>query len=86
MPGMKERVAKVDRVFEAVVTEGKSERQQRALVLDLLGDIRGVSIHEMGRIERPKRREKVREEYMQPEQTGIVRGEEDFEGVQDMFG
>ena len=49
---MAEREAKVDRALQAI-SETNSERQQRSLVLDLLAGVRGVSIHELGKIERP---------------------------------
>lgn len=49
---MAEREAKVDRTLQAI-SETHSERQQRSLVLDLLAGVRGVSIHELGKIERP---------------------------------
>jgi exportin-5 len=58
-------------------------------VLDLLSSVRGVSIHEQGKIERSKpRKSAIKEEYMAVEQTpAIVRGTSPgLVGIADMFG
>lgn len=64
---------------------------QRSLVLDLLSSIKGVSIHEQGRIQRAppiKKRTQMMEQYMSVEQQPtIVRGTSPgLAGVADMFG
>lgn len=87
LPGMAGKESRLDRKIRGVV-EAKTERLQRAVVLDLLKEVRGQSIQEIGRMERAEPKRKVREEYMkmQDEQTGIQRGGDDvFEGVADMF-
>jgi exportin-5 len=73
------------------------ERLQRSIVLDLLQGLRGVSIHELGKVDRgkPKQRTAFQEQYMggaqgggmQVEQARIVRGgSPGLEGVAGMFG
>lgn len=68
----------------------QDERMQRSIVLDLLSSIKGVSIHEQGKIQRslPKKKSKFEEEYMSVDQpVEIVRGtSEGLVGVGDMFG
>jgi exportin-5 len=48
LPNVKE--ADVDRLSEYMAKPGSHTRQQRALVLDLLKDLKGVSIAEMGKL------------------------------------
>jgi exportin-5 len=87
LPGMAGKEARVDRNFRKIV-EAKTEKMQRAVVLDLLKDVRGLSIQEIGRIERSEPKRKVREEYvtMQEDKPGITRGGEDeLAGIADMF-
>ncbi|KAI7071700.1 nuclear import and export protein Msn5 [Hortaea werneckii] len=89
-------VAKVDRALGRLVGErGEakgSERQQRAVVLELLEGVRGVSIYEAGKIrkEAPKKKAGVQEKYMQVEQQpaglGDGQGGEELEGVAGLFG
>ncbi|GAB7337475.1 hypothetical protein MBLNU457_g2807t3 [Dothideomycetes sp. NU457] len=99
LPDMTEE--KVDRAATKLL-KTTSERQQRALVLDLLEGVRGVSIHEAGKIgisgvnggRGGKSKEKSRaaamytaDGGMEVENTGIVRGDSpSLEGVGDMFG
>ncbi|KAK5142676.1 hypothetical protein LTR04_002146 [Oleoguttula sp. CCFEE 6159] len=88
LPGMTEK--KVD-LATARIYGTKNERQQRALVLDLLKLIRGVSIHEAGRIERPdprKARSAMQQRFMEVEQPPpAARAKSpDLGGVADMFG
>jgi exportin-5 len=66
------------------------DRTQRSIVLDLLSCVRGVSIHEQGKIERPKPKKisAFQEQYMSVDsQPAIVRGNSpELAGVADMFG
>ncbi|KAH7154844.1 armadillo-type protein [Dactylonectria estremocensis] len=74
--------ADLDRLTAYMSKPGAHTRQQRALVLDLLKDLKGVSVSEMGKLpkssgfggaERPKRsnRSKMAQQFMNvPEQTG----------------
>lgn len=87
-------VERVDRRLSKLQNGNRSdERLQRSIVLDLLSGIKGVSIHEQGRIERkqPKKRTKFEEQYMNVDKEvgaqGIVRGTSpELVGVADMFG
>jgi len=99
LPDMTEE--KVDKAATKLLKTA-SERQQRALVLDLLEGVRGVSIHEAGKIgisgvngsRGGKSKEKSRaaamytaDGGMEVEGTGIVRGNSPgLEGIGDMFG
>ena len=98
LPDMTEQ--KVDSAA-AKLLKTTSERQQRALVLDLLEGVRGVSIHEAGKIgisglgqsraRKGKEKSRAAAMYtdggMEAEGTGIVRGNSPgLEGVGDMFG
>jgi exportin-5 len=93
LPGLSSDVARVDRRLTRLrAAKSSEERLQRSIVLDLLSSLRGVSIHELGKIERAKPRKKsaFQEQYMsvdsaQP-QMQIVRGESPgLEGVAGMF-
>jgi exportin-5 len=90
LPGMGDE-ARVDRRLAKLRSANRSdERLQRSIVLDLLSSVRGVSIHEQGKIERAKpKKTKFQEQYMsvdQPENV-IVRGTSPgLAGVADMFG
>ena len=68
----------------------QDERMQRSIVLDLLSSIKGVSIHEQGKIVRPapKKKSAMMEQYMSvDQQPTIVRGTSPgLAGVADMFG
>ncbi|KAF2827190.1 ARM repeat-containing protein [Ophiobolus disseminans] len=90
LPGMQDTY-RVDRKLAKLKNSNRQdERMQRSVVLDLLSSIKGVSIHEQGRMERagPKKRSKFQEEYMSVDQkVGIVRGgSPGLSGVADMFG
>jgi exportin-5 len=66
-----------------------SGRQQRALVLDLLAELKGVSISEQGRVTRSagairRERSKMQQEFMRVEVKG--RESPDLQGVGPMFG
>ena len=81
----------VDRALDRIVRQSKGdEKFQRAVVLDLLEGLRGVSIHEQGRMERATGggRPKVQERFMEvdPRAGGGKRDSPDLEGVADMFG
>lgn len=52
LPGVEE--ADVDRVIEHISRPGVHLRQQRAMVLELLEDLKGVSISEMGKLSSKK--------------------------------
>ncbi|KAL4740076.1 armadillo-type protein [Aspergillus similis] len=94
LPGMtEERVAST----ESALVRSASARQQRALVLDLLEGLRGVSIAEQGKIlgsreERRKARSALQERYMSNEMEGQqahkvdINDGPDLSGVADMFG
>lgn len=67
-----------------------SERQLRSLVLDLLEGVRGVSIHEAGRIAAPavKKKSAMQQRFMEVEQqpTVVTNGDEvGLESVADLF-
>ncbi|KAL1989471.1 hypothetical protein VTN49DRAFT_7282 [Thermomyces lanuginosus] len=96
LPGIPaERVAET----EAALLRSTSARQQRALILDLLEGIRGVSIAEQGKIlgtheQRRKVRSALQEQYMkaptemegqQPTKVNVDDGP-DLSGIADMFG
>ncbi|KAF8866294.1 hypothetical protein BDZ45DRAFT_668118 [Acephala macrosclerotiorum] len=97
LPGIEER--SVDKCIDYILRPGMQQRQQRALVLDLLRDIKGVSISEQGRISKSasavrkeKERSKMQQEFLKgPEQRQVQRVGEDrtkspeLEGVAGMF-
>jgi len=91
LPGMGD-VSRVDRRLAKLKNSNRSdERMQRAIVLDLLSSVRGVGIHEQGKIERakPKKKTAFQEQYMNVDQQApaIVRGSSpELAGVADMFG
>ncbi|KAL4949177.1 armadillo-type protein [Aspergillus filifer] len=93
LPGMTEqRVANT----ELALLRSTTARQQRALVLDLLEGLRGVSVAEQGKIldsrERRKARSALQERYMSNEMEGQqvhkvdINDGPDLSGVADMFG
>ncbi|KAL9063017.1 MAG: hypothetical protein Q9157_008474 [Trypethelium eluteriae] len=92
LPGMS--VEKVDRAFDRIIRRSKGDdKYQRAVVLDLLEGLRGVSIHEQGRMERSQRRErpKVQQRFMEVDSEVQGQGtgraaSPDLAGVADMFG
>lgn len=91
LPDMPE--AKVDKAIHRVC-KTQNERQQRALVLELLEGVRGVSIYEQGKVDRgklggaPKKKMATQMQYMEVEQRPqVVHGEEEgLEGVAGLFG
>lgn len=88
LPGMTEE--QVDRVASRLMRI-QSGRQQRALVLDLLDGLRGVSISEQGKIARQdprKVRSAMQERYMNVDTVQQNRqrgGSPELGGVADMF-
>ncbi|KAJ4290974.1 karyopherin [Kalmusia sp. IMI 367209] len=90
LPGMGDQ-SRVDRKLDKLHSANRNdERQQRSIVLDLLSSVRGVSIHEQGKIERakPKKKTAFQEQYMsvEPSANMIVRGTSPgLEGVAGMF-
>ncbi|KAI3545986.1 hypothetical protein CABS01_05185 [Colletotrichum abscissum] len=76
------RQADLDRLNDFVAKPASHTRQQRALVLDLLKDLKGVSIAEMGKLPknsgfgRSKRsnRSKMAQEFMTPANESRTRG------------
>lgn len=105
LPGFMDRPDKVDNVLSKLrhnaTAHGPamSDRQARSIVLGLLNELRGQSIHEMGRMPaatsdmsgKRKERSKMQEQYMtvdeKPSAGGIGQGgEESLAGVADMFG
>lgn len=94
LPGMTEQLVAST---EAALVRSTSARQQRALVLDLLEGLRGVSVAEQGKIlgsreERRKARSALQERYMSNEMEGQqgqkvdINDGPDLSGVADMFG
>jgi len=96
LPGMQDQARVERRLAKLKQTNRHDERTQRSIVLDLLSGIKGVSIHEQGRIQRPEHTKKkgMLEMYVKMEMdqnggraTGIVRGDSPgLAGVSDMFG
>jgi exportin-5 len=84
-------VHRVDRRLAKLKGANRSDdRLQRSIVLDLLSSVRGISIHEMGKMERRpiKKKTKFEEQYMSVDQpVQVVRGNSPgLEGVANMFG
>ena len=81
----------VDRTLRQLFKAKHNHRQQRALILDLLQKLRGVSINEQGRIARPdpkKVRSAMQERYMTVDVQGDGKREPTPElgGIAEMFG
>ncbi|CZT49951.1 related to MSN5 protein (multicopy supressor) [Rhynchosporium secalis] len=90
IPGVEENT--VDKCIRYIMRQGMQARQQRALVLDLLRDIKGVSISEQGRITKSasavrKDRSKMQQEFMKepPPSTEPRQQSPSLAGVADMF-
>jgi exportin-5 len=90
LPGMADAYRVDRRLAKLRGANRQDERMQRSIVLDLLSSIKGVSIHEQGKIQRapPKKRTAFQEQYMSVDQAPtIVRGTSPgLAGVADMFG
>lgn len=87
LPGIQDRA--VDKCIDYITRQGMQQRQQRALVLDLLRDLKGVSISEQGRITKSasvvrKERSKMQQEFLKetPENRP---SSPSLEGVASMF-
>lgn len=99
LPGIKED--DVDQAIKYISGQNLHSRQQRAIVLDLLKDLKGVSISELGKLSKSgvggsssssrgkAKRSKMAQEFMTPATTGPAgapRGKTpDLEGVAGMF-
>lgn len=93
LPGLQE--VAVDKCIDYVNRAGLQQRQQRGVVLDLLRDLKGVSISEQGRISKTaavvrKERSKMQQEFMQTEQqkeapSGLGRRTPELEGLGALF-
>jgi exportin-5 len=90
LPGMGDQYRVDRRLSKLRGANRQDERMQRSIVLDLLSSIKGVSIHEQGKIQRaaPKKKTAFQEQYMSVDQPAqIVRGTSPgLAGVADMFG
>jgi exportin-5 len=90
LPGMGDQYRVDRRLAKLRGANRQDERMQRSIVLDLLSSIKGVSIHEQGKIQRPKTKPRtaMMEQYMSvDQQSTIVRGTSPgLAGVADMFG
>lgn len=80
---------KVDRTIRQLIRAPENSRQRRALILDLLAGLRGVSISEQGKVLKPdtKIRSAMQEKYMtmdvQPDEGREV--SPDLEGFAKLF-
>lgn len=88
LPGISEEA--IDQTIEYISRSGVPARHQRALVLDLLKDLKGVSISEQGRITKSasavrRERSKMQQEFMTVEEQPKRGGTPDLEGVAGMF-
>ncbi|QSZ31435.1 hypothetical protein DSL72_001000 [Monilinia vaccinii-corymbosi] len=91
LPGIEEKA--VDKCIDSLQKQGFPQRQQRALVLYLLKDLKGVSISEQGRISKSasaarKERSKMQEAFMKGpvEDDKKIKSEiDDLEGVASLF-
>ena len=85
--------AAVDKCIDYIMHQGVPPRQQRALVLDLLRDLKGVSISEQFRISKPasdvrKERSKMQQEFMKEQPATKLENRQpspNLEGVSGMF-
>ncbi|KAL9602933.1 MAG: hypothetical protein Q9219_001458 [cf. Caloplaca sp. 3 TL-2023] len=83
---------KIDHAINQLMKAHKSDRQQRAVVLDLLETLRAVSVSEQGKVMRPdakKVRSAIQERYVTSEMQTDGKEKErtpDYGGVADMFG
>jgi exportin-5 len=87
LPGI--QATSVDKCIDYIMRQGMQQRQQRALVLDLLRDLKGISISEQGRITKSasvvrKERSKMQQEFMK-EQSENRQPSPSLEGLPGMF-
>lgn len=91
LPGLQE--SSVDRCIDYLGRGAASQRQQRALILDLLADLKGVSISEQGRITKSagairKERSIMQREFMKVDDSSAATRKEaspNLDGVAGMF-
>jgi exportin-5 len=89
LPGLDQ--GKVDRRLERL-RNARSTHQGAAVVLEMLQGLRGVSIHELGRMGGVQRKKKGKSAVEEMGMAGIVNdgiqrgGEEQLDGVAGMFG
>jgi exportin-5 len=91
LPGITEEAA--SKCIDYVGRAGMQQRQQRTMILELLRDLKGVSISEMGKISgsKAKERSKMLEQFMQApqekrEQSSLGRAKTpDMEGISGLF-
>ncbi|KAL0467793.1 nuclear import and export protein Msn5 [Neurospora intermedia] len=98
LPGIKEQ--EVDRTLTFLRRPGTHSRQQRAVVLDLLRNVKSVSISEMGKLKDPRedlvkkapKRSKMAQKFMTPQQgvdttvTGTEQGTGKRQATPDLEG
>lgn len=98
LPGIKE--GEVDRTLLYLSRSGTHSRQQRAVVLDLLRNVKSVSISEMGKLKDPReevvrkapKRSKMAQKFMTPQQgadisaTGTEQGSGKRQATPDLTG
>ncbi|KAL8951121.1 MAG: hypothetical protein Q9222_002893 [Ikaeria aurantiellina] len=83
---------KIERAIQQLFKAHQNTRQQRAIILDFLESLRGVSVSEQGKMARPdpkKIRSAMQEKYMTVDMQGDGIKKEpspDLGGVADMFG
>ena len=83
LPGMSSE--KLDSAITSIV-EAKGDRDRRGLALQLLENVRGVGIHEMGKLN-PRKQPKEVTTYAQPAENGESSHKlPDYTGVGTMFG
>lgn len=92
LPGIQERA--VDKCIDYISRSSTQQRQQRALVLDLLRDLKGVSISEQGRISKSavavrKERSRMQQDFMKEHSERLESDNRhpspDLDGVAGMF-
>lgn len=89
LPGIQK--SSVDKCIDYLTRPSMQQRQQRALVLDLLRDLKGVSISEQGRITKSastvrKERSKMQQEFMKEQpKPEDRRPSPSLDGVAGMF-
>jgi exportin-5 len=89
LPGI--HATSVDKCIDYITRPGMQPRQQRALVLDLLRDLKGISISEQGRITKSasvvrKERSKMQQEYMkEPPPAENRQPSPSLDGVANLF-
>lgn len=91
LPRIEEKA--VTKCIDYITRQGTQQRQQRALVLDLLRDIKGVSISEQGRISKNasqarKERSKMQQEFMKEQPVPLSNGRQsspNYVGISSML-